>query len=101
LYKILDDLANIEVEIKCEDKVLLLLYELPRSFENFKDTMLYGKVGTVTLEEVQATLRSKKLTKFKDLKFGDSGEGLSVSSGRSKSRGNCINSKGGDNSKYK
>lgn len=92
---------NIEEEIKDEDKNLLLLYALPRSFENFKDTMLPGKVGTVALEEVQEALRSKKLTKFKDLKFGDSGEGLSVLSGRSKSRGNCINSKGGDNLKHK
>lgn len=63
--------------------------------------MLQGKVGPVALEEVHEALRSKKLTKFKYLKFGDSGEGLSVLSGRSKSRGNCTNSKGGDNSKHK
>ncbi|MCI42010.1 hypothetical protein A2U01_0063245, partial [Trifolium medium] len=43
---------------------------------------------TITLEEVQATLRTKKLTKFKDLKVDDSGEGLNVSKGRSENGGN-------------
>jgi len=33
------------------------------------------------LEEVQAALRTKELTKFNDWKFDDSGEGLSVSRG--------------------
>jgi len=50
--KILDDLENIEVQLEDEDKATLLLCVLPKSFESFKDTMLYGKEGTVTLEEV-------------------------------------------------
>jgi len=62
LNKILDDLENIEVQIQDEDKTILLLCALLRSFESFKDTMLYGKEGTVTLEEVQAALRTKELT---------------------------------------
>jgi len=33
------------------------------------------------LEELQTALRTKELTKFNDLKFDDSGEGLSVSKG--------------------
>ncbi|MCH82501.1 cytochrome P450 [Trifolium medium] len=41
--KIINDLVNIEVNLKDEDKALLLLCVLLRSFENFKDTMLYGK----------------------------------------------------------
>jgi len=41
--KILDDLENIEVHLEDEDKDILLLCALPRSFESFKDTMLYGK----------------------------------------------------------
>jgi len=41
--KILDDLENIEVHLEDEDKAILLLCALPRSFESFKDTMLYGK----------------------------------------------------------
>jgi len=37
--KILDDLENIEVQLEDEDKAILLLYALPKSFESFKDTM--------------------------------------------------------------
>lgn len=58
--KIIDDLANIDVNLDDEDKALHLLCALPKSFENFKDTMLYGKEGTITLEEVQAALRTKE-----------------------------------------
>jgi len=38
--KIIDDLANIDVNLEGEDKALHLLCALPRSFKNFKDTML-------------------------------------------------------------
>jgi len=108
--KIIDDLANIDVNLEDEDKALHLLCALPRSFENFKDTMLYGKEGTITLEEVQAVLRTKELTKFKELKVDDSGEGLNVSRWRSENRGNgkCKNSRsksrsrgGGNETQYK
>jgi len=67
-------LANIDVNLEDEDKVLHLLCALPRSFENFKDTMLYGKEDTITLEEVQAAFRIKELTKFKKLKVDDTRE---------------------------
>ena len=48
--KILDDLENTEVYLDEEDKAILLLCALPRSFESFKDTMFYGKEGNVILE---------------------------------------------------
>jgi len=86
--KIFDDLANIDVNLEDEDKTLHLLCSFPRSFENFKDAMLYGKEGTITLEEVQVALRTKELTKFKELKVDDSGKGLNVSRGRSENGGN-------------
>jgi len=41
--KIVYDLANIEVNMEDRDKALLLLCSLPKSFENFKDVILYGK----------------------------------------------------------
>ena len=41
--KILDDLENIDVNLEDEDKAILLLCAIPRSFESFKDNMLYGK----------------------------------------------------------
>jgi len=86
--KILDDLENIEVHLEDEDKTILLLCALPRSFEYFKDTMLYDKEGTVTLDEVQTTLRTKELTKSKDLRADENGEGLNVSRGNGGGRGN-------------
>ena len=82
--KIIDDLVNIDVNLEDEDKALHLQCALRRSFENFKDTMLYGKEGIITLEEVQAALRTKELTKFKELKVDDRGEGLNVSRGEVK-----------------
>ena len=39
------------------------------------------------MEEVQSALRTKELTKFKDLKVDEGGEGLNVARGRSKHRG--------------
>jgi len=65
------------VQVEDGDKVILLLCALPKSYESFKDTMLYGKEGTVTLEQVQAALRTKELTKSKDLRIHENGEGLS------------------------
>ncbi|MCI56173.1 cytochrome P450, partial [Trifolium medium] len=41
--KIIDDLANIDVNLEDEDKAFHLLCALPRSLENFKDVLLYGK----------------------------------------------------------
>jgi len=97
--KIIDDLENIEVHLEDEDKYILLLCTLPRSFESFKDTMLYGKEGTVTLEEVQAALRTKELTKSKDLRADENDEGLSVSRGKDSGRDN--RRKSGNKSKFK
>ena len=86
--KILDDLENIEVHLEDEDKTILLFCALLRSFESFKDTMLYGKEDIVILKEVQAALRTKELTKFKDLRTDENNEGLSVSRGNGGGRGN-------------
>ena len=61
--KILDDLENIEVKLEEEDKTLLLLNSLPKSFEYFKDAILYGKDQDITLEEVQTSIRTKEMQK--------------------------------------
>lgn len=78
-YKIIDDLENIEMKVEDENKVLLFLSSLPRSFDQFKVALLYGKKVTITFDEVQTVVRSKKNSKMKDLKIDDGGEGLSVS----------------------
>lgn len=51
-HKIINDLVNIESEIENEDKALVFLSSLPRSLEHFKDSILYGNEGTITLDEV-------------------------------------------------
>ncbi|AES75125.1 hypothetical protein MTR_6g026760 [Medicago truncatula] len=54
--------------------------------ENFKDIILYGKEETTTLEEFQVALKTKELTKFKDMKVDEGGEGLNIIRGRSEHR---------------
>ncbi|PNY11482.1 cytochrome p450 [Trifolium pratense] len=54
--KIIDDLVNIDVNLEDDDKAIHMLCALPKSFENFKDTKLYGKEGTVTLDKFQSAL---------------------------------------------
>ncbi|WVZ06123.1 hypothetical protein V8G54_019469 [Vigna mungo] len=49
--KIVDDLENIEVKLEDEDKAVILLNALPRTFEHFRDALLYGKDQVITLEE--------------------------------------------------
>ncbi|MCI42024.1 hypothetical protein A2U01_0063259, partial [Trifolium medium] len=46
-----------------------------------------GKEGTITLDKVQSALRTKELTKLRDLKVNDSAEGLNVARGRSENEG--------------
>ena len=85
--KIIDDLENIEVKLEDEDKALLLINSLPKKYENFKDTMLYGKDQDITLEEVQAAIRTKELQKLQDSRSEDNGEILNVSRGGSEKKG--------------
>nr|GEY61469.1 protein kinase-like domain, concanavalin A-like lectin/glucanase domain protein [Tanacetum cinerariifolium] len=57
-----------------KDHSLLLLTSLPSSYDNFVETLLYGR-DTLKLEDVLATLNSKELEKMTEAK-GDGGEGL-------------------------
>ena len=58
--KLVLDLENIDVKIDDEDQALLLLCALPRSFNHFKETLLYGR-ESLSLSDVQAALNSKEL----------------------------------------
>ncbi|GJT33639.1 retrovirus-related pol polyprotein from transposon TNT 1-94 [Tanacetum coccineum] len=49
--KLIGDLANIGVDIDDEDQALMLLTSLPSSYDNFVETLLYGR-ESLTLEDV-------------------------------------------------
>ncbi|RDX98601.1 hypothetical protein CR513_18450, partial [Mucuna pruriens] len=43
-----------------EDMALILLSALPRSYEHFKNAILFGRDQTITLDEVQTSIRTKE-----------------------------------------
>lgn len=83
--KILDDLENIEVKLDEEDKARILLNALRKSYENFKDAMLYGRDQSISLDEVQSAIQSKELHRRLLSNTEPLGEGLSIR-GRSDKR---------------
>ncbi|GJW35160.1 retrovirus-related pol polyprotein from transposon TNT 1-94 [Tanacetum coccineum] len=82
--KLIDDLANIDVDIDDEDQALMLLTSLPSLYDNFVETLLYGRESP-TLEDVLSSLNLQELKKRTDAK--DDGDGLYVR-GRSDHRDN-------------
>ncbi|GJV63360.1 retrovirus-related pol polyprotein from transposon TNT 1-94 [Tanacetum coccineum] len=75
--KLILDLANIDIEIEDEDQALMLLMSLPSSYENFVETLLYGR-ESLTMEDVLATLNSRDLTKRTEGTREETGDGLYV-----------------------
>ena len=54
------DLENIDINYDDEDKALVLLHSLPKSYEIFVDILKHGR-DTLTLEDVLRALNSKEL----------------------------------------
>ncbi|GKB25187.1 zinc finger, CCHC-type containing protein [Tanacetum coccineum] len=75
--KLILDLANIDIEIEDEDQALMLLTSLPSSYENFVETLLYGR-ESLTMEDVLATLNSRELKKRTKGTKVETGDGLYV-----------------------
>ncbi|GKC99832.1 hypothetical protein Tco_1170107 [Tanacetum coccineum] len=71
--KLIGDLANIDVDINDEDQALMLLTSLLPSYDNFVETLHYGK-ESLTLEDVLSSLNSRELKKMTDAE--DDGDGL-------------------------
>jgi hypothetical protein len=85
--KILMDLKNIDVQVDDEDQGLILLYSLPDLFDNFVNSMLYGR-HTISLADVKSALNSMELRTRLNRKGSDNQvEGLFVK-GRSKNSSN-------------
>ncbi|GKG19821.1 hypothetical protein Tco_0376920 [Tanacetum coccineum] len=70
-YKLIGDLAAIDTTISDEDQGFLLHTSLPSLYDNFVETLLYGR-DTMKLEDVVATLNSRELQKMMEAK-GDGG----------------------------
>ncbi|GJW84417.1 zinc finger, CCHC-type containing protein [Tanacetum coccineum] len=75
-HKLVGDLAAIDTAISYEDQAFLLLASLSSSYDNFVETLLYGR-DTLKLEDVLATLSSTELQKITEA-TGDGGEELYV-----------------------
>lgn len=70
------DLENINVEYDDEDKALVLLHSLPKSYETFVDILKHGR-ETLSLEDVIGALNSKDLQRKNEQKE-QSGDSLIV-----------------------
>ncbi|KAL8481169.1 hypothetical protein ACS0TY_027627 [Phlomoides rotata] len=56
-----DDREDLDVKLEDDDKALMLLNALPRSLENFKDTVLFGRQDEVSYDDVLAAVKTKIL----------------------------------------
>nr|GEX86320.1 retrovirus-related Pol polyprotein from transposon TNT 1-94 [Tanacetum cinerariifolium] len=103
--KLILDLAKIDIEIEDEDQAHMLLTSLPSSYENFVETLLYGR-ESLTIKDVLTTLNSRELKKRTEGTKEDNGDGLYVRgmldhSGKALSgRSSRFKSKGGTGVKW-
>lgn len=61
--KIILDLNILGVKFDEEEQAIILLSSLPKPYEHFVDTILYGK-DILTMSEVNSALSSKELQKI-------------------------------------
>ncbi|KAL8516861.1 hypothetical protein ACS0TY_015209 [Phlomoides rotata] len=57
----INDLEDLDVKLEDDDKALILLNVLPRSLDNFKDSVLFGNQDGVSYESVLAAVKTKIL----------------------------------------
>ncbi|KAL8501321.1 hypothetical protein ACS0TY_020750 [Phlomoides rotata] len=53
-----DDLEDLDVKLEDDDKALMLLNALPKSLENFKDAVLFGRQDQVSYDGVLAAVKT-------------------------------------------
>lgn len=49
------------MKIEDDEKALMLLNTLPKSMENFKDVLLFGRQDQIKFDDIQTTLKTKFL----------------------------------------
>ena len=59
--KSVDDLEAVDVKLSDEDKAILALNALPKSYDQMRDAILYGRDKPITLAEVHSALMAKDL----------------------------------------
>ena len=96
--KVIHDLKNIYIRIEEDDQVILLLNSLPKMYEHFVDTLLYGK-HTLTMSKVKTSLNSKELSIRSKNKEVVNGKSL-IARGRTKKE-DLRNNRGKSHSKAK
>ncbi|KAL8511639.1 hypothetical protein ACS0TY_018155 [Phlomoides rotata] len=57
----IDDIEDLDVKLEDDDKALMLLNALPRSLDNFKDAVLFGRQDEVSYDSVLAAVKTKIL----------------------------------------
>ncbi|KAH9649101.1 hypothetical protein KPL70_025857 [Citrus sinensis] len=75
--KVCDTLETIDAVLEDEDKVLLLISSLPKSYEHFIDALMYER-QTLSLDEVKSALSTKELQGKQESLGNSSGEGLTA-----------------------
>ncbi|KAH9694913.1 Integrase catalytic domain-containing protein [Citrus sinensis] len=75
--KVCDTLETIDAALEDEDKALLLISSLPKSYEHFIDALMYGR-QTLSLDEVKSALSTKELQGKQESLGNSSGKGLTV-----------------------
>lgn len=84
MNKLILDLANMNIEIDDEDKAIIFLNSLPKSFTTFVETMKYAR-ETLSFEDVQKALKSKDTENHSESTRQHSGDNL-FTRGRSEKR---------------
>ncbi|KAL8472431.1 hypothetical protein ACS0TY_029586 [Phlomoides rotata] len=56
-----DDLEDLDVKLENDDKTLMLLNALPKSLENFKDAVLFGRQDQISYDDVLVAVKIKIL----------------------------------------
>ena len=84
---LLNDMERIGIKVEDEDKAIVLLSSLPKSYQGFKETMLHSRVS-LTLEDVKSNLLVKSDIENNLTTFERSNQevGLYVERGRNNER---------------